>query len=232
MRRGPFQLILVAAFALLVVLIARLVGWRAAPDRQAAPEESPGVASAPEPAIRPSTTPPSTVARTGQRASEDGAPADPLAEVDASAAAWAAVDMEEVRELMPDNLYWTMGFPTKDEAVIEARAAERERWNTEYGKVLSNTATEEEINAYYGHREKLSRDYASFAGFLLSKYGDKLPQRDVALLKLSVELHLARLEEIPRQITEAQERRVAHDAVRRAWLEDQKAFEGVAPEGE
>ena len=46
------------------------------------------------------------------------------------------------------------------------------------------------------------------------------------LLKLAIELHAARLEEIPRKIEEAHERRKAHEAARRAWLEDQKAFAG------
>jgi hypothetical protein len=56
-------------------------------------------------------------------------------------------------------------------------------------------------------------------------YGDKLPKRDVGLLKLAIDMHMARLEEIPRQLAEAHQRREAHDAARRAWLEEQKAFD-------
>lgn len=138
---------------------------------------------------------------------------------------WAAVDLGRVREAMPDNLFWKMAMPTRDPDVLRAREEERARWNVEYGKVLSNTATAEEIDAFYAHRQKLSGDYVEFATFVLAEYGDKLPQRDVGLLKVAVELNLARLQEIPRQIEEANERRVKHDAARRAWLEQQRAFD-------
>ena len=150
---------------------------------------------------------------------------DPLEQADGS---WAEVDLEAVRAAMPHNLYWTMSVPTKDPEVLREREEERARWNVEYGKVLSNTATAQEIDAYYAHRRRLSTDYVEFAGYLLAEYRDKLPKRDVGLLKLAVDMHLARLEEIPRQIAEAHERRTAHDAARRAWLEDQQAFEGDA----
>ena len=139
---------------------------------------------------------------------------------------WAAVDMAKVREAMPDNLYWKLSFPTKDPEILREREEERARWNVEYGKVLSNTATAEEIDAYYAQRQKISSDYVEFATYLLVEFGDALPIRDVGLLKVAVELNLARLEEIPRQIAEAHERRKAHDAARRAWLEEQKAFPG------
>ena len=139
---------------------------------------------------------------------------------------WAAVDMAKVREAMPDNIYWKMSFPTKDEAVIQERQAERDRWNVEYGKVLSGTATAEEIDAYYARQQRLFSDYVEFGTYLLSEFGTKLSIRDVGLLKVAVELNMARLEEIPRKLAEAQDRRIAHDAARRAWLEEQKAFEG------
>jgi hypothetical protein len=139
---------------------------------------------------------------------------------------WAAVDLEALRAELPDNLYWKMASPTKDPAVIQEREAERARWNVEYGKILSNTATPDEIDTYYAHRYRLSSDYVEFATFLLADYGDQLDARDVGLLKIAIELHMARLEEIPRQIAEAHERCAAHEAVRRQWLESQKAFDG------
>jgi hypothetical protein len=143
---------------------------------------------------------------------------------DARALAWSAVDLDAVRKALPDNIYWTMSAPTKDPAVREWREQERERWNVEYGKVLSNTATAEEIDAYYARRKRIAEDYVAFAGHLLLYYRDRLPAQDVGLLKLAMDMNLARLEEIPRQIAEAQERREAHDAVRRKWLEEQAAF--------
>jgi hypothetical protein len=87
---------------------------------------------------------------------EEAAERDPVAELEASA--WAAVDMSAVRAALPDNIYWTMSVPTDDPAVLQAREEERARWNVEYGKVLSNTATADEVEAYYAHRKRLSSD--------------------------------------------------------------------------
>ena len=140
--------------------------------------------------------------------------------------AWASVDLDAVRRAMPDNLYWTMSSPTKDEDVLRARAEERARWNEEYGKVLSNTATEQEIDAYYAHRDRLASDYIQFATYVLENHGTQLPISDLGLLKVAVELNLAELEEIPRRIEEAQRRRVAHQQAREAWLRDQAEFGG------
>ena len=150
---------------------------------------------------------------------------DPLKPLEPGQAGWDAVDLQAVRAAMPDNIYWAMSAPTDNPAVLQEREAERKRWNTEYGKVLSNTATPEEIDAYYAHRQRLSNDYIEFGVYLLEHYGEDLPRQDVALLKVAIELHVARLEEIPRQIAEAHERAMAHDAARRAWLEGQKDFE-------
>lgn len=148
----------------------------------------------------------------------------------AMGAAWAAVDMDEVRKAMPDNLYWKLSVPTKDPQVIEERAAERTRWNVQYGKILSGTATEEEIRAFYDHRAQLSGDYVEFTTYLVDHYGGVLPERDVGMLKLARRLNQARLEEIPRKIEEAFERKRAQDAAREAWLADQADF--GAPESD
>lgn len=141
--------------------------------------------------------------------------------------AWAAVDLEAVRRAMPDNVYWRMSAPTRDPDVLRERAEERARWNEQYGKVLSNTATEEEIDAYYAHRDRLASDYIQFATYVLENYGEQLTIRDLGLLKVAVELNLAQLEEIPRQIAEAQQRRIAHEQAREAWRRDQAEFGGA-----
>jgi hypothetical protein len=219
--RGRSAVLLVAlalVAALAVALGSRRAGDRGPASSSASPARTPrapDVASSEAPGARPRH------ARRSRRA-----PATPPDDYDQNAAAraWASVDVEELRKALPGNLYWTMSAPTKDPDVLQAREEERARWNTEYGKVLSNTATADEIDAYYARRRRLSNDYIVFAGHLLLKYGRTLPARDVALLKLAIKMHLARLEELPRQIAEAQARREEHDAVRRAWLEDQKAL--------
>jgi hypothetical protein len=161
----------------------------------------------------------------GRAPSEDQAyKADPAAPHLDTAAAWARVDFDEIRRALPDSLYWTMAFPTKDPALLEQRERTRAEWNVQYGKVLSNTATDEEIDAYYAIQQQLSEDYIEFLVYLAEHYGDVVPRSEVGALKLAGEMHLARLEEIPRKIAEAKERHAQHEATRRAWLEDQQRF--------
>lgn len=168
-----------------------------------------------------------------------GAPAPPQAEGapaiddsgdelggDAIAAAWANVDLDEVRRALPDNLYWRMAAPTRDQQEVERRARERDRWNEAYGKVLSGTGTEEEIRAFYDERARLSGDYVEFTTYLLDHYGDALPERDVSLLQLARRLHLARLEEIPRHLEQALQRKAEQDEARARWQAEERAFRG------
>jgi hypothetical protein len=223
MRGGPATLTHAAA-AVLVAGDALWWGGR----REASPPAGSPPASIEPPAKADAASPVPLASKRGAAKEPPGgagsAEADPLAELEASEGSWAAVDLEAVRAAMPDNIYWRMSAPTRDPEVQRQREEERARWNVEYGKVLSNTATAAEVDAYYAHRQRLSLDYVQFASFVLGKYEKQLPPRDVALLRLAMELHLARLEEIPRQITEAQQRREEHDATRRAWLEEQKAY--------
>jgi hypothetical protein len=116
-------------------------------------------------------------------------------------------------------------MPTTDAALLREREEIRSYWNRQYGKVLSNTGTEQEVRDYYAHRLRLSADSVEFATYLLDHYGDVLPERDVRLLELARELHLARLEELPRNLSDALERREAHEKARQAWLADQERFE-------
>jgi hypothetical protein len=226
MRRGSSRLALGSVIAAGVGLAAGVAIWWGAHRVATTPQP-------PSPAVA-AKTPPTTAVVNPRRST--GAPMrtrpmdelldhDPLKPLEPGQAGWDVVDLEAVRAAMPDNIYWTMSVPTDNPAVLQEREEERKRWNTEYGKVLSNTATAEEIDAYYAHRQRLSNDYIEFGVHLLEHYGEDLPRQDVALLKVAIELHVARLEEIPRQIIEAHERAQAHDAARRAWLEGEKAFE-------
>jgi hypothetical protein len=206
-----------------VAVVAGILWWgardRARPPGRAGAPAVPGTAQRGNPdASAPGAT--SAPAAASARTSNGRTPPFDLPDTP-----WAAVDLERVRAAMPENLYWKLSSPTKDEAVIRERQEERARWNEQYGKVLSNTATAEEIDAYYAHQHRLSSDYVEFATYLLVEFGEELPDQDAGLLKLAVELNLARLEEIPRRIADAHERRKAHDAARRAWLEEQKAFD-------
>ncbi len=205
-----------------LVLVSAVTLWWFA-RRDPAPDDAPPVAVA-EPDDAPADGPPPV-----DDAAADTLATDPLGNLqEAPRGPWAEVDMKALQATIPANLYWTMSSPTKDEALLEWRAQERDRWNVEYGKVLSGTGTEEEVAAYYAYRQRLSNDYVEFAGYVLAHYGDKLPPQDVQLLKLAMDMHLVRLEELPRQLAEAQDRRRAHEEARRAWLAEQQAFQGDA----
>jgi hypothetical protein len=219
------------AIAVGVVLLVAAVGLRWVNDRRAVPAPPSG-ATALAPDGADGSAAPDVLAQIPDLDPDDPfAGADPMDGEQDPAIAWSKVDLEEIRKAMPDNLYWKMGVPTQDPEVQLERERERDRWNVAYGKVLSNTATAEEVDAYYAYEELRSSDYMEFIIYTLTHYGDVIPKRDAALLKLAGEMHLAKLEEIPRRQAEAHERRKQHEAVRQAWLAEQKAFEGTGEGG-
>lgn len=130
------------------------------------------------------------------------------------------VDLAKLRERLPDNLYWELGVPTKDPAVLQKRAEEERRWNGLFGKVQSNTATEQEIRQYYEHRRAVSEDFIEFASLVLQEYGPQLPEQERGLYELSIRMHRTRLEEIPRQTEEALARKRDQDQRRENWRGD------------
>ncbi|MBI4517007.1 MAG: hypothetical protein HY699_14455 [Deltaproteobacteria bacterium] len=225
------------------VTIAGLAGiWRLMPASNEAVTEAVTTAESQRPGVIPKGRNPAVMA-TPNSAHPDPAPPEagskPAAEENASesaedeiAMAWAAVDMAEVRRAMPENLYWKLSLPTKDPKVQEERAAERDRWNVEYGKILSGTGSEEEIRSFYDHRARLSGDYIEFATYLLDHYREQLPERDVSMLELARRMHNARLEEIPRKYEEALERKRQQDAAREAWLAGEVEFAAPGPDSQ
>jgi hypothetical protein len=75
---------------------------------------------------------------------------------------------------------------------------------------------------------RASTDYVQFVDHLLEHYGSNLTDQDLTLLHLAKRLHQARLEEIPRRLQEARERKAEQDEVRRQWLEEEREFRGEA----
>jgi hypothetical protein len=132
------------------------------------------------------------------------------------------VKMEELRASMPGNLYWELEAPTKDPQELQKRAETLRKWNEIFGKVQSGDASEEEIHRYYDYRRKMSEDSIAVATRMLSEYGDKLPERDKALLALSVQMHQDRLKEVPRRTEEALARKQLQDQRREEWIRNGK----------
>lgn len=217
MRSSPLRTLLLAlAVAFAAILWFRWMAPAPAdpPAAPPAPDTSVGDAAAPAPA----------------RESRPPAAAAPEADPGDLGSAWASVDLEEIRRVMPDNLYWQVAMPTQDARVLQEREGERARWNVEYGKVLSGNASEEEITAYYAHRQRLSADYVEFTSYVLDHHGEDLSDQDLELLELARRLHLERLAEYPRQEQVARDRKREQDQARADWLRDEAEFGAMAPQ--
>ncbi|HET9449766.1 MAG TPA: hypothetical protein VFO83_02740, partial [Aggregicoccus sp.] len=128
------------------------------------------------------------------------------------------VDLVRLREQLPHNRYWRDAAPTQDPELLREREEEVRRWNTLFGKVQANEASEEEVRLYYGYRRQLSEDYIALSQQILENGGGGLSEREQALHQLNIQLHRARLAELPRQEEEALARREAQARRREAWL--------------
>ncbi|WP_434389801.1 hypothetical protein [Melittangium boletus] len=211
---------LAASLLVLGLALALVLSWRApevTPDpmdaaRQAqAPRASRSAPPSPSEPAAPSTPALAPLPEPARTSS----PAEPSPVEPAPAA--HPVDLVRLREVMPDNLYWRLGAPTRDEALLRWREEETRRWNTEWGKVQSNTATEPEIHAYFEHRRAVSEDFLQFARRVLEDYGPRLSEQERGLYELSIRMHTTRLEEIPRQTEEALAGKQRQDGLREAW---------------
>ena len=185
--------------ALLVVVVALVLFWRAASCSK--DEERVSIAPGVEapPSTSSSATPPSLPAPDQDIDPDE----EPPTTLPTDGAAPYPVDLEAMRASMPDNLYWVLGAPTKDPAVLRMREERARSSNELYGKVLSTTATEEEIERYYSERQRVSGDYIQFAERVLAEHREELPEEHIGMYELSLRLHRARLDQIPRDKQDA-----------------------------
>lgn len=151
--------------------------------------------------------------------------ADPQDLYDAKADAWAKVDFDALKQAMPNNMFWDMAMPTNDENVLALRAERREAIRAMETKIAARHAEEHEIRAYYNQQQTLSEDYVEAITLLLNKYGDVLPEDDYSGQTLARKMHLAKLQELPLQMTRALERRNDFLAERSEWLENRAEYE-------
>jgi hypothetical protein len=140
----------------------------------------------------------------------------------------AELDFESLRQRTPDSLYWLMAAPTKDPAILEARRNARAVRNEQYGRVVSNTASVEEIRDYYAYRRKLSEDYIEVAQLILEEHGGSLSERDFGLFELAISMHSAALSEIPGKLSDALQRKEQYDRVKQAWKAQQESEAAAA----
>lgn len=187
--------------AFVIVLAGVVILWRGASrsdDDGASP--SPPPASAPAPVA--GDPPPALPGSDPDAPGDEGEPP----ELPTDGEAPYPVDLDALRRRIPDNRYWTLGAPTEDPAVLRMRAERKKSDNALLGKILSTTATEQEIEEYYAERKRVSEDYMNFAAQVLADHRDELPERDVGLYELTIRLHRGRLDQIPRDKTAALER--------------------------
>ena len=90
--------------------------------------------------------------------------------------------------------------------------------------MLAGDANEEEVNAYYDYRERLSTDYLEFAEWMSNRYGDKISDEFRGMLELSIKLHKARLAQIPQDREEALARSREREKIREDWRREQEEF--------
>lgn len=142
------------------------------------------------------------------------------------------VDLREARELMPDNLYWKYGAPTKDEAVLAEREAEKKRRNEEYGRVLSGDAGEDDVKAYFDYRRRLAADYVEFAEFMQRKLRDSANEELRGLMDLALKMNAEKLRQLPAELDDALARSRERAQIREDWRRQQQEFGGLGQPGD
>lgn len=86
------------------------------------------------------------------------------------------IDVNELRQLFPDNLALPSVTEEERRTKIEARQAR----NDAYGMIAANKATEAQIHAYYEQQSRLAEDSIEIIEFILDKYGEQLGERERA----------------------------------------------------
>jgi hypothetical protein len=188
-------------------------------QRAAAPVEAPKAA---EEKVA-STRPPAPVAT--PRREERGASASAPEEVPyIEGLVYGDIDLREAKALMPDNIYWQQGAPTKDPEELARRDAERKKRNEEYGRVLAGDASEDEVRAYYDHKKRVSEDYLEFSEFMARRYKSSDHKDMVGMLDLATKMHAEKLAQLPAELEDALARAREREKMREDWRRQQGEF--------
>jgi hypothetical protein len=92
-----------------------------------------------------------------------------------------------------------------------------QKWNTLYGKVLSGTASDEEIGGYYDHLRQRSEAAIRVAEQALLKITEPLTDLQGGLLTLIIRMNRDRLATIPLELEEARARKRLQDRRRQEF---------------
>jgi hypothetical protein len=220
-RRGVWLAVL-AWMIVLASVVFFLEGHRSQPARTAARARTDTAVVAIEHAPGPSARTSKPMPRRRVTAEERALAAEPVPYIEGLV--WGDLDLRDAKALMPDNLYWKLAAPTKDPAVLAEREADKKKRNEQYGRVLSGDASEEEVNAYYDYRQRVSSDLLEMADYLRRRFDSSSNEKLKGMLDLAVKLHTARLAQIPadREAALDHSRRAA--IAREEWRKEQEEF--------
>jgi hypothetical protein len=188
--------------------------------RGAAPVEAPKASQ--EQAV--SARPPAPVApsRREERGASAAAPQEEVPYIDGLV--YGDIDLREAKALMPDNIYWQQGAPTKDPEELARREAEKKKRNEEYGRVLAGDASEDEVKAYYDYKKRVSEDYLEFSEFMARRYKSTDHKEMVGLLDMATKMHAEKLKQLPTELEEALARAREREKVREDWRRQKEEF--------
>jgi type IV secretory pathway VirB10-like protein len=211
----------IASFALLGWLLWSLLHISTEKRHQ----QTPAAAVDTQPPVEPPATQPSA-AEPPAATPEDGDVHPPLLDdSEPPPKAFESIDLDAARAALPDNSYWDTAAPTTDPRLLGDRERADQERNAQYGRILSGDASDADIKEFFDRRMRLSSDYVRFVDWVLEHQGSKLSDQDLELLHVAKRLHLARLEEIPRRMQEAIDRKAKQDAARAAWRAEQREFD-------
>ncbi|MEM6558143.1 MAG: hypothetical protein AAF605_00020 [Myxococcota bacterium] len=215
---------LIVGSVLLLVLVVALGWWlrRNESQRDAADRAVLATENAASARVRPEAAPTTRAPRPGETPDTGGFA--PLIGPDS----WPGggdsgahpVDLDALRQELPDNRYWVSGAPTDDPELIAARKRDTESVKRMRGLIVSGGASEQEIESYFDERRRLSKDYIQISERILERYGATLPDPELGMHQLSISMHRKRLAGLPRKREQAHERRVLQETRRREWRGD------------
>jgi hypothetical protein len=203
----------VAVVAVLAWLIVSLTRGVEKPSRRHVAtqpaEPTPPITAPPKPSAKRASV--SQASHVTAAASSEDPPASLVADLPGQ------VDLDWLRARLPGNRYWSLGVPTDDIGVASERAEYARLKNELYGKILSGTGTDDDIERYFDERKSLLADYAEVARVALEEGGDQLSERDRNLFQLALKMDQDRFDALPRERDDAIARKQLQDKRRAEW---------------
>ncbi|MBI9091578.1 MAG: hypothetical protein JEZ12_20400 [Desulfobacterium sp.] len=105
--------------------------------------------------------------------------------------------------VLADRFPGNIALPPVTAEARERKKRERSERNLEFGKIVANKSTEQEILAYYDHQRQLSEDSKQILEFVLARYGDRFSEKNIKKHEFMLAQFKKKLEYIPVKESEA-----------------------------